>query len=285
MFRYQGRKLLEEGDSPYKLGQRSKGDPFPQYWHKLAPLGIPGVGLTIIGPLTINPCPVTITGDCTSALKVQNAAATRTVLDVDTVANLVWLNVNASSGQVNVGTTAPGPAGTGFYYGNQNAFQIKGSGGGAPLMHFTPGLEQGLFGSDTTTSTQDFVFETSAKFAGGVAVKVITTPASLVVSADAVDTYVGCTTRSGGGATITITLPAIVDAIGGLGAKDGHLMIIKDESGEANFADHKIDITGADGSPLIVDGVSWPTYTIIAPGRTVWLLARYSGFGSTWVGV
>lgn len=76
MFHYQGKRLVEVGDSPLALGSRSIGDPFPQYWHKQLPLGFPGTGLSIIGPLTINPCPVTIQGDCSRALLVENAAGT-----------------------------------------------------------------------------------------------------------------------------------------------------------------------------------------------------------------
>jgi len=78
MFSYQGRQLLESGDPPHALGHRTKGDPFTQYWHKLAPLGTVGGLLTIVGAVDFMDCPFRFNvnlGSCDPIITVFDSAA------------------------------------------------------------------------------------------------------------------------------------------------------------------------------------------------------------------
>jgi hypothetical protein len=71
------------GDHHNLLGNRTSGDPHPQYRHKLSPLtGVPGGSVLL--------CPVTIKGDCILALLVEKADGTD-VFIVNTTAQRVGI--------------------------------------------------------------------------------------------------------------------------------------------------------------------------------------------------
>jgi len=57
MFVWNGHQILEVGDAPTALGNRSIGDPFPQYWHKNSPLGFSSGTTTFVGAVDFMDCP------------------------------------------------------------------------------------------------------------------------------------------------------------------------------------------------------------------------------------
>lgn len=219
------------------------------------------------------PCPITIVGDCTNALQILSASGYEN-LRVDTVNSDIYIG---ASGQVLIATSKPlgGPELLyGLYYNKQGAFVI---GPNTPLFHATPGTEQIIFGGNSTTEVQTNVFANSVKFKS-IAYDVVTTATDLTLSATASNLYIGILTRPD--VTITIDLPEIVSVLGGTGAKEGQLLIFKDEAALAtsNSGGQFVVVLNPFGTQGInVSGVVLGSYNMVSHDIT--LIAR----GTDWV--
>ena len=79
MWVMEGHQLVEVSDTPFVLGDRSVGDPFPQYWHKNSPLGFSG-GPTLVvkGPVDFMDCPTRFNvnnGACDPVVSIGNSTS------------------------------------------------------------------------------------------------------------------------------------------------------------------------------------------------------------------
>jgi hypothetical protein len=250
------RPLLGVGDDHNLLTGRETGDPHPQYYSRYEnPLTIPG-GFTVGCPMRV----VTPTDPSTLAVTCDGI--------------ITMLSASSSGGGVRIGGHAAMPAGTAFVYEHQGIMEFN---VGSWKMYLNPTDDQMAIGYGALPAIgasppyrQPIHYGDRVGFEGGLAYKrrEMSATGSILVN----DTYIGVVAPFNGTADITLELPTAASM------KSGGVIIVKDETGDADMSPGAIIVAGNVLAGDTVDGAA--SISIEDPLKSVFLICNGASPGN-----